>query len=141
GDSIHAQEHVYSRLRSLVIGFEFRPGEHLRIPDLAQMRGVSATPIREALQRLYKESLITMTPHRGLYNRIPNLTEMRDLYGMRDVCLEAAIGDPEPPRDDYKNNVGFYHNPVGTGPDLAARVALVESRLRWFAALAGNDVL
>lgn len=56
---------VAATLRELIFTRELRPGTPLRQRDLAEMMGVSPTPVREALRRLESEGLVRCDQHRG----------------------------------------------------------------------------
>lgn len=64
-DSIADQ--TYQRIRSLVVGGELAPGARLGQGELADMLGVSRTPVREALRRLAGEGLVHFYANRGFY--------------------------------------------------------------------------
>lgn len=51
-------EEVYQRLQHHIITLRFAPGEKVNDQALAEMFGVSRTPVREALKRLEEEGLI-----------------------------------------------------------------------------------
>ncbi|MGO4123799.1 GntR family transcriptional regulator [Inquilinus sp. YAF38] len=106
---------VYSKLKELVVDFQFRPGEHLHISELSTTLKVSVTPVREALIRLTDEGLITTQPNRGFFTKIPDLHEIDDLYGLLHMVLRSSL---EARQDD------FVAAPL-SGPDaeLAARDA------------------
>jgi len=59
------QEFVYATLRDAIMKCELRPGERLVIDDLARRLSVSSIPVREALQILQSEGLVTTVPHVG----------------------------------------------------------------------------
>jgi len=59
------QEFVYRTLRDAIMKCELPPGERLVIDDLARRLEVSAIPVREALQLLQSEGLVTTVPHVG----------------------------------------------------------------------------
>ena len=59
------QEYVYRSLRRAIMRCELAPGERLVIDELARTLGVSAIPIREALQLLQSEGLVAIEPHVG----------------------------------------------------------------------------
>jgi DNA-binding GntR family transcriptional regulator len=67
------------------------PGEKIDIRQLAQQYGTSITPIREALQMLNQEGLITIKAHSGY--RITQLTlkQLRDLLDVREILELAAV--------------------------------------------------
>jgi len=66
------------------------PGTDLLQTDLAARFQVSRIPIRDALQRLAVEGLVTVTPNRGA--RVIRLTakEIREVYDLR-VLLEGDL--------------------------------------------------
>jgi DNA-binding GntR family transcriptional regulator len=59
------QEFVYRTLRDSVMKCELKPGERLVIDELARRLSVSAIPVREALQILQSEGLVSTVPHVG----------------------------------------------------------------------------
>lgn len=52
-------------LRRMIESGELPPGTFLRQRDVAEMLGVSATPVREAFRRLEGEGFIIIEPHRA----------------------------------------------------------------------------
>ena len=59
-------QQAYRRLEELIVTLDLRPGQVLSETDLAQQLGIGRTPIREALQRLAREGLVTVLPRRGI---------------------------------------------------------------------------
>jgi DNA-binding GntR family transcriptional regulator len=59
------QEFVYRTLRRGIMRCELAPGERLVIDEVARRLGVSAIPVREALQMLQSERLVVNVPHVG----------------------------------------------------------------------------
>jgi DNA-binding GntR family transcriptional regulator len=59
------QEFVYRTLRDAIMRCELAPGQRLVIDELARHLGVSAIPVREALQTLQSEGLVLTVPHVG----------------------------------------------------------------------------
>ncbi|MEW6597223.1 MAG: GntR family transcriptional regulator [Pseudomonadota bacterium] len=77
----------YERIKARVLDRDFRPGQFLRVAQLADELTVSATPIREALVRLASEGLLTEVHGRGYF--VSRLTEsdLRDLYRLgSSIC-------------------------------------------------------
>ena len=59
------QELVYRTLRDAILRCELAPDQRLVIDDIARRLNVSTIPVREALQLLQSEGLVTMVPHVG----------------------------------------------------------------------------
>ncbi|HEY0270989.1 MAG TPA: GntR family transcriptional regulator [Sphingomonas sp.] len=63
---------VADALREAILSGQFKPGDRLPEPQLADMFGVSRNPIREALQVLSNEGLVEISPRKGA--RVPLMT-------------------------------------------------------------------
>ncbi|MCM1113686.1 MAG: GntR family transcriptional regulator [Muribaculum sp.] len=85
---------VFNTLRQAILTGELKPGERLMEIHLANMLGVSRTPIREAIRKLELEGLVTMVPRRGA--EVAQITEksMSDVLEVRRtldaLCAELA---------------------------------------------------
>jgi DNA-binding GntR family transcriptional regulator len=80
------QDHVYRQLCELILNGEMAPGQLITIQALADAFGVSAMPVREALQRLTAARVLTVISGRSI--GIPLLTGER-LADLRRVRLEV----------------------------------------------------
>jgi GntR family carbon starvation induced transcriptional regulator len=78
-------------LRLDIIEGVLRPGLRLRAADLTQHYGVSATPLREALQRLAAQNLVTIDPRLGATVSEISHTDLRDIYFMRELLEGIAL--------------------------------------------------
>jgi len=85
------KQKVYTDLRRSILMGHHAPGEKLDIRRIAQQYGISVTPIREALQMLNQEGLVTIRAHSGY--RITQLTlkQLRDLLDVREILELAAV--------------------------------------------------
>lgn len=85
---------VYSTLRTHALHYRFKPGQHLPISVIAQLLGVSNTPVREALMRLHAEGLVDAIPAKGFFAREMRLQDIVEFNEMLCVivrhCLEGA---------------------------------------------------
>ncbi|KAA0912083.1 GntR family transcriptional regulator [Aquicoccus porphyridii] len=77
-----AQRDAYSLILEAIDVGEFRPGDRLVESDLAERFGVSRTPIREALQRLETQQLLTRDG-RSLIIASLDHNQMAELYVVR----------------------------------------------------------
>jgi DNA-binding GntR family transcriptional regulator len=66
-----------------IISGEIKPGEKLTETGLAERMGISRSPVREALQALSREGLITVEPRRGARVNRLNARDVADLYTCR----------------------------------------------------------
>jgi len=81
---------IYTEVRRAIILGDRPPGERLSLEALAEQYGTSVTPVREALQRLNQEGLVTAKPHTGFYVTRVTLKELRDMLELREI-LEIAV--------------------------------------------------
>jgi DNA-binding GntR family transcriptional regulator len=101
-------ERAYEFLRRLAVEFEIKPGERLNEGEFARMLKMSRAPVREAMNRLVSEDLLTVTPNQGFSCRRLSASEVVSLYEVR-ADLEAAAA----------SRVPVEHLPLGVS-DLAA---------------------
>lgn len=77
-----AQKDAYAMILEAIDGGVYRPGSRLVESELADRFGVSRTPIREALQRLETQSLLTRDG-RSLIVASLDHAQMAELYAVR----------------------------------------------------------
>lgn len=75
-------EDVHERLRAAIISGELRPNERLIEADLAERLNVSRTPVRESIQRLVGDGLVTRR-RRGWIVHEHSREEIREIYEVR----------------------------------------------------------
>ena len=61
-------DEVYDLLASAIVDGRLAGGEHIRDVEIAQLYGISRTPVREAIQRLERQGLVEIAAHR--YTRV-----------------------------------------------------------------------
>lgn len=71
--------------------FEIAPHERINEVELARRLSVSRTPLREALNRLVTEDLLTFEPNRGFRCRTLDTKDVFDLYEARAVVELGAV--------------------------------------------------
>ncbi|MFJ5700030.1 GntR family transcriptional regulator [Arthrobacter sp. NPDC093139] len=86
---------AYYRLRDAIVRGELAPGEKLKDSDVAELLGLSRTPVREAMARLIDSGLVEAKP--GVYTKVAPLNQ-RDvaanlavLKALDAVAVEAAV--------------------------------------------------
>jgi len=70
-------------LRADIIKGTYKDGERLVEPKLAEMLGISRTPIREALRQLENEGFVEIVPRKGAVVKELTLKDIDDLYAIR----------------------------------------------------------
>jgi len=90
-DSVVSKDRIYKELRRTIIMGHSKPGSRLNVKDIANRYNTSITPIRDALQMLSHEGLVTIKPRSGYYVTALTLKQLRDLLDMRRILETAAI--------------------------------------------------
>jgi DNA-binding GntR family transcriptional regulator len=93
-------DRAYAEIRKGLISGRFQPGQVLVIRSLAEAYGISATPVREALQRLVAERLLVALPNRSI--AVPSLSvekfaELARIRGaLEGLAAELAASNVKP---------------------------------------------
>ena len=85
------KKQIFAALRSEIILGHRKPGERLAVDDLKSRFGTSVTPVRDALQMLNQEGLITIKPRAGYFVTRITLKELRDMLELREILEVAAV--------------------------------------------------
>ncbi len=80
---IPVREKVYEYLKSAILSGRLSPGKRLTEEHLAKERGVSRTPVREALHKLESEGLIKPRMKRGFVASADSKDEIEELFDIR----------------------------------------------------------
>jgi DNA-binding GntR family transcriptional regulator len=86
-----SKERIYRELRRSIIMGHRRPGERLTVQDLAESHSSSVTPVRDALQMLAQEGLVTIKPRSGYFVTRVTLKGLRDMLELREILELAAV--------------------------------------------------
>ena len=84
-------EAVLDAIKRAILAGELRPGQSLVETELAQMLGVSKTPVREALKTLAGAGLVTMSPYRGAAVRTIDPASAAAIYDLRLLLEPEAV--------------------------------------------------
>ncbi len=77
-------------LRDQILHGAFPPGGRLNEVEIATDLGVSRGPVREAMQRLARDGLVVLQPHRGAFVRRLTAAEVGNLFEVR-ITLECKV--------------------------------------------------
>jgi len=78
-------------LRAKATDYELRPGEHVNEVALAAELNVSRTPVREALNRLVSEGLMTLVPNKGFFRQPLDINIIRSLFEVRGAIETLSV--------------------------------------------------
>nr|WP_229909463.1 GntR family transcriptional regulator [Streptomyces flavofungini] len=81
---------VLDALRAALVGGELEPGEVYSAPALGERFGVSATPVREAMQQLALEGAVEVVPNRGFRVTRRGARELGELAEVR-ALIEVPV--------------------------------------------------
>lgn len=140
------REQVLSQMREAIARMTLLPGQRLVEQGVAEMAGVSRPTVREVLQQLAAEGLVTNIPGTGWFVASPTRKEAEDLYAVR-AMLEGMAGRffTERASDDQvqrlRQSVADMHGILTEGRDA---VTMIEAKERFYDLLfegADNDVI
>jgi DNA-binding GntR family transcriptional regulator len=78
-------EFVYQSIRTILQTGQLSAGQRLREEEIANLLGVSRTPVRAALQRLQQQGLLDLTEGRSLGVVSLNRQQLVELYELRQI--------------------------------------------------------
>ncbi|MHA7141197.1 GntR family transcriptional regulator [Arthrobacter sp. Sr33] len=82
---------VLAQLRRAIIAGDLLPGQALRQDALAERFGVSRVPLREAFKVLEGEGQVVYAPHRGYKVATLSLTDLLEVYRIREILEAEAV--------------------------------------------------
>ena len=121
-----ASERAYAEIRSLILSGDAPPGSPLTEDILAEICGVSRTPVREALRRLETELYVVRSGSRRLMVADWNNDDLAEMFTLR-AMLEAHAAARAATRispsalDDLRSvNARLSAEVTADAPDVAA---------------------
>lgn len=95
-----AREQVASYLRKAILRREIPEGSVLTLEETARHMGVSATPVREALQLLASQGLVKLRPNKGALVLGMDEKSIRDHFAVRKILEGEAAALAARPGSD-----------------------------------------
>lgn len=90
-NSIPVRKRVHEHLKLAILSGRLNPAERLTEEHLAEMMGVSRTPVREALHKLESEGLIKPLKTRGFIVSADSKDEVEELFEIRSILEGYAL--------------------------------------------------
>ncbi|MES2510197.1 MAG: GntR family transcriptional regulator [Pseudomonadota bacterium] len=111
----------YQKLRGDILSGGLAPRSKLRIEGLAEKYEVGATPVREALSRLWAEGFVEKREQRGFNVADVSLKEIKSLTRTRCWLEEIALRESMRNRTDaWEENVLVAYHRMSRVPRLAS---------------------
>ena len=111
------QQQIHDRLLRRILRRELEPGERISPPLIAAAMGVSITPVRDAVNQMAAEGLVTVMPRRGTVVSPVSIRDIEELYEIRLMlepqAAEVAAGRAGP--DDIAHVQGLAER-LESGP-------------------------
>jgi DNA-binding GntR family transcriptional regulator len=86
-----SSDKVYDYVVRNICNYKFKEGMRLAERDLAEQLHLSHIPVREAIKKLEYNGWIRHEPHKGATVREFTLTELREIYMLREVVESGII--------------------------------------------------
>ncbi|MGQ7830650.1 GntR family transcriptional regulator [Altererythrobacter sp. Z27] len=80
-----ASEQAYDKIRAVLLSGAVRPGEQLTEDQLAQITGVSRTPVREAVRRLEGEMLLVRSESKRIFVADWSRDDIDEMFTLRQM--------------------------------------------------------
>lgn len=103
-----ALERAYSAIREMILTGKLEAGEQLREEGLAEMVGVSRTPIRDALRRLEAELFIVRSDTQRVFVASWSREDVDEMFTLRGM-LEAHAAERAATRFTVENLAQLRH--------------------------------
>jgi DNA-binding GntR family transcriptional regulator len=84
-------DEIYHKIKHRLAAGLLRFGNRIDVAALADQLGVSVTPVREALTRLFEEQLVKFEPTRGFSVKIQSAEDLCHLYEWNMMLTEIAL--------------------------------------------------
>ena len=117
-------DRAYGEIEEMIITLRLAPGSAISESELSAHLGIGRTPIREALQRLARERLVSIFPRRGIIvTEINVASQLRLLEVRRElerlIARSAARRATEAERSRFRLLAGAFEKAAKAGDDVA----------------------
>ena len=138
-------DRVYNKVKPMATNFQFKPDERINETNLAKQLQTSRTPLREALNRLSAEGLLTFKVGKGFYCHSFNTKKVSNLYEARKAIeCQATVAACERASDEALADFVSYaeqFEDTYSEDEIKDLVNADEAFHMKLAALSGNTIL
>jgi DNA-binding GntR family transcriptional regulator len=115
---------AYAHLEELIVTLKLAPGAVVSEAELSELTGIGRTPIREALQRLAREKLVSILPRRGIVVSEINVgSQLRLLEVRRElerlIARTAARRATAEEREEFREIAKRFEKSARSDDDVA----------------------
>jgi len=108
-------QHVFERLKQAVVQGKIAPESRLVESHLAQLLGISRTPVREAIHKLEREGYLKKLPRRGFIVLGFSRDDIEETFGIRSILESyaarlAAIKHEKKELQALEEKISAYQN-------------------------------
>jgi DNA-binding GntR family transcriptional regulator len=103
---------VYKSIKEAIVSRSLAPGSALKEADLVEKLGVSRTPIREALNQLFKEGMVEIYPRQGTFVKNWTKDDVIEVLVLREVLegVAARISAKRLQEDSIRALEGYFRD-------------------------------
>jgi DNA-binding GntR family transcriptional regulator len=127
-ESASLSEEAYSRIRSMIIRLELKPGSLINESELMSTLHFGRTPVREALRALAHEKLVEVYPRRGMFVSnvdVQNLSAISEVRAVLEIKAAALAAERSTARDHAITRTLISEIKALKGqPDMATLIGL-----------------
>jgi DNA-binding GntR family transcriptional regulator len=143
--AVSVTDQIVDSITSAIVERRLMPGTRLVEQQIADVFDVSRTVVRQALNQLSRDRLVSLEPARGAFVAMPSIEEARQVFQVRRLIeggmvrqLAAQITDRQ--LEELRAHLRDEHQAV-TRSDVSGRTRLLADFHVVLARLLGNEVL
>jgi len=145
GQAASTTERIVDAIVSAIVERRLLPGTKLAEQQIADIFSVSRTVVRQALNQLSRDRLVTLEPARGAFVAAPSVQEAREVFEVRRMVeagmvrqLAARITDAQVAQ--LHTHLRHEHHAIAQ-TDVSGRTRLLADFHVLLARMLGNEVL
>jgi len=148
GPALNATQRIADAITTAIVERQLLPGAKLAEQPIADIFKVSRTLVRQALNQLSRDHLVTLEPARGAFVAQPSAEEARQVFEVRKMVESAMVKQlcaaiTEPQLDELRKHLRREADAAvrSGGSGSSGRTRLLADFHVVLARLLGNDVL
>lgn len=138
-------DQIVDSITTAIVERRLMPGTKLVEQQIADVFSVSRTVVRQALNRLSRDRLVTLEPARGAFVAMPSIDEARQVFQVRrlvegGMVRQLALSITPSQVEELRKHLRDERQAVGRN-DVSGRTRLLADFHVVLARLLGNEVL